>query len=228
MTKMVGGHIILPLAEPCRLVCFFHVFVLLSIFGLQCFDTAGWVAGRASSLYLVPAHPGSPGKRAVKRVCVCVFVLLSWPFDYFWLVVVSSGRWHQICCLGQVNIRTHTSARVVNRASRFHRSAGLEDIGFHSSSGRESPCNASASPSSSPGWVLLYSFAIYLHNMSAVHYASGRLACEIAYSSCQAIVSHRWHFVFLNAFICFIINDSNTTAILAIVIVCSHSMENWM
>ena len=22
--------------------------------------------------YLVPAHPGSPGKRAVKRVCVCV------------------------------------------------------------------------------------------------------------------------------------------------------------
>ena len=24
--------------------------------------------------FLVPAHPGSPGKRAVKRVCVCVFV----------------------------------------------------------------------------------------------------------------------------------------------------------
>jgi len=56
-------------------------------------------------------------------------------------------------CLGAVNIRTHTSARVVNRASRFHRSAGLDDIGFHSSSGRESPCNASASPSSSPGSV---------------------------------------------------------------------------
>ena len=26
--------------------------------------------------FLVPAHPGSPGKRAVKRVCVCVCVLL--------------------------------------------------------------------------------------------------------------------------------------------------------
>jgi len=25
--------------------------------------------------YLVPAHPGSPGKRAVKRVCVCVTAL---------------------------------------------------------------------------------------------------------------------------------------------------------
>ena len=23
--------------------------------------------------FLVPAHPGSPGKRAVKRVCMCVF-----------------------------------------------------------------------------------------------------------------------------------------------------------
>ena len=26
--------------------------------------------------FLVPAHLGSPGKRAVKRVCVCVCVLL--------------------------------------------------------------------------------------------------------------------------------------------------------
>ena len=25
--------------------------------------------------FLVPAHPGSPGRRAVKRVCVCVFYL---------------------------------------------------------------------------------------------------------------------------------------------------------
>ena len=26
--------------------------------------------------FLVPAHPGSPGKRAVKRVCVCDITLL--------------------------------------------------------------------------------------------------------------------------------------------------------
>jgi len=26
--------------------------------------------------FLVPAHPGSPGKRAVKWVCVCVFVII--------------------------------------------------------------------------------------------------------------------------------------------------------
>jgi len=27
--------------------------------------------------FLVLAHPGSPGKRAIKRVCVCVCVLVS-------------------------------------------------------------------------------------------------------------------------------------------------------
>ena len=27
--------------------------------------------------FLVPAHPGSPGQRAVKRVCVCVFCFLE-------------------------------------------------------------------------------------------------------------------------------------------------------
>ena len=27
--------------------------------------------------FLVPAHPGSPGKRAVKRLCVCVCVCVA-------------------------------------------------------------------------------------------------------------------------------------------------------
>jgi len=27
--------------------------------------------------FLVPAHPGSPGKRAVKRVCVCLWYILA-------------------------------------------------------------------------------------------------------------------------------------------------------
>jgi len=26
-------------------------------------------------IFLVPAYPGSPGKRAVKRVCVCVYII---------------------------------------------------------------------------------------------------------------------------------------------------------
>jgi len=28
-------------------------------------------------IFLVPAHPGIPGKRAVKRVCVCIAAALS-------------------------------------------------------------------------------------------------------------------------------------------------------
>jgi len=31
--------------------------------------------------FLVPAHAGSPGKRAVKRVCVCVCVCVFRPAD---------------------------------------------------------------------------------------------------------------------------------------------------
>jgi len=31
------------------------------------------VKSRLVFTFLVPAHPGSPGKRAIKRVCVCVF-----------------------------------------------------------------------------------------------------------------------------------------------------------
>ena len=43
---------------------------------------------------------------------------------------------------GPVGVRTHTSARVVNKLSRFHRSAGLHEAGAPSapsSSGRNSP-----------------------------------------------------------------------------------------
>jgi len=33
------------------------------------------------STFLVPAHLGSPGKRAVKRMCVCVFDKIA-PLSY--------------------------------------------------------------------------------------------------------------------------------------------------
>ena len=38
--------------------------------------------------FLVPAHPDSPEKRAVKRVCVCVCVCCS--TDFFWIAVGSA------------------------------------------------------------------------------------------------------------------------------------------
>jgi len=38
--------------------------------------------------FLVPAHPGSPGQRAVKRVCVCVSI------SFFWFLCLRpSTRW---------------------------------------------------------------------------------------------------------------------------------------
>jgi len=38
--------------------------------------------------FLVPAHPGSPGKRAVKRVCVCV--CFSKPMFYYYYTPLSA------------------------------------------------------------------------------------------------------------------------------------------
>jgi len=35
--------------------------------------------------FLVPAHPGSPGKRATKRVCVCVCMCVT-PLTYLYVV----------------------------------------------------------------------------------------------------------------------------------------------
>jgi len=53
--------------------------------------------------FLVPAHPGSPGQRAVKRVCVCVLVWRLryewWNFTVFLLFAnLPSVLWH--CWLG--------------------------------------------------------------------------------------------------------------------------------
>ena len=37
--------------------------------------------------FLVPVHPGSPGKRAVKRVCVCVDFYFYGRLSALWLFV---------------------------------------------------------------------------------------------------------------------------------------------
>ena len=44
--------------------------------------------------FLVPAHPGSPGKRAVSWVCVCVCVLF-----------INCTTWFGVRCLGNFKIR---------------------------------------------------------------------------------------------------------------------------
>lgn len=57
--------------------------------------------------------------------------------------------------IGSVNVRTHITTRVVNRSSRYHTSAGLDDMEIHTAvtTGRSSPGNtqnSSGSPSGSP------------------------------------------------------------------------------
>lgn len=54
--------------------------------------------------------------------------------------------------VGPITVRTHSSRRVVNRSSRFHTSAGLDDLDqATTSSGRHSPCNGTGpNPSCSP------------------------------------------------------------------------------
>ena len=42
--------------------------------------------------FLVPVDPGSPGERAVKRVCVCVCVCVSCDVDLEVLIFVLAGR----------------------------------------------------------------------------------------------------------------------------------------
>ena len=42
------------------------------------------------STFLVPAHPGSPGQRAVKRVCVCVELTAANPSH-----VTAAGEWNK-------------------------------------------------------------------------------------------------------------------------------------
>ena len=56
----------------------FTIYCFISMLLLQCFDALGWAAGRA---YL-----GSPGKGAVKRVCVCVVC--------YYLILACSVVWY--------------------------------------------------------------------------------------------------------------------------------------
>ena len=42
--------------------------------------------------FLVPAHPGSPGQRAVKRVCVCVCVHIETTLQYTAILVSMKSR----------------------------------------------------------------------------------------------------------------------------------------
>ena len=65
---------------------------------------------------------------------------------------------------GSVNVRTHCQPHVVNRASRFHKSAGLDEI-EHNPVGRRSPV-LSSSPGSSGKLICTFpDFFAYYKNL---------------------------------------------------------------
>ena len=71
--------------------------------------------------FRVPAHPGSPGQRAVKRVCVCVCVLchyVSKTEQYFLFCECcdryTSASWSRFCLSASrtIHFNTHTCMQI--------------------------------------------------------------------------------------------------------------------
>ena len=62
--------------------------------------------------FLVPAHPGSPGKRAVKRVCVCVCVCV---YDDCVLVCIGAQDYGCACAakLTRDQMNDHSCVQVM-------------------------------------------------------------------------------------------------------------------
>ena len=51
------------------------------------------------STFLVLAHSGSPGKRAVKRVCVCVYILWTYSPYILLLLLFLFYLWERLPCV---------------------------------------------------------------------------------------------------------------------------------
>ncbi|XP_060579314.1 BCAS3 microtubule associated cell migration factor-like [Ruditapes philippinarum] len=113
--------------------------------------------GHNFHVFRLMAHPVSSSLGAVHHLytlhrgeTTAKVIDISFNHDSRWITVSSHrGTTHLFPITpygGSVNIRTHCKPHVVNRASRFHRSAGLDE--FDHSVGRRSPV-LSTSPSSS-------------------------------------------------------------------------------
>jgi len=48
--------------------------------------------------FLVPAHPGSLGQMAVKRVCVCVLLFCLFKYAFLFQVCIAHTPVDEMCC----------------------------------------------------------------------------------------------------------------------------------
>lgn len=128
------------LLTACKLGHNFHVFRLMT-------HPCGSSLGAVHHLYTL--HRGDTTAKVVD---------MAFSLDSRWVSVSTHrGTTHVFPITsygGPVSIRTHCNPRVVNRMSRFHRSAGLDEI-ERTTTGRHSPV-LSGSPSSTSGIQELY------------------------------------------------------------------------
>ncbi|KAH8038908.1 hypothetical protein HPB51_004020 [Rhipicephalus microplus] len=115
--------------------------------------------GHNFHLFHLMPHPGGPTFGSVQHLytlhrgdTTAKIQDVAFSLDSRWVAVSTlRGTTHIFPITpygGPITRRTHTSPRVVNRLSRFHKSAGLEEIQSAPSTGRNSPV-LSGSPSSS-------------------------------------------------------------------------------
>ncbi|KAL5017211.1 hypothetical protein ScPMuIL_006800 [Solemya velum] len=120
------------LITACKLGHNFHIFRMMAH---PCSSSLGAV------YHLYTLHRGDTTAKVVD---------MSFNLDSRWVAVSTHrGTTHVFPITpygGSVSVRTHCNARVVNQASRFHKSAGLEEM-VHSSPGHHSPV-LSGSPAS--------------------------------------------------------------------------------
>lgn len=117
--------------------------------------------GHSFNLFRIMAHPWNCSLGAVHHLytlqrgdTTAKVQSINFTLDSRWVAITTlRGTTHIFPITtygGPLTTRTHMSQHVVNRASRFHRSAGLEDMDPQKS-GRDSPGHGSCSPGSSPG-----------------------------------------------------------------------------
>uniref|UniRef100_A0A0P4WED6 BCAS3 WD40 domain-containing protein n=1 Tax=Scylla olivacea TaxID=85551 RepID=A0A0P4WED6_SCYOL len=161
-TQMVGcGELSLTSSNISGIIAHFCAHQASPIVALS-FDPTGMLLltadkqGHNFHLFRLQSHPLSSAQSAIHHLytlhrgdTTAKVTDISFSLDSRWVAVSTHrGTTHVFPITpygGVIGVRTHTSSCVVNRLSRFHRSAGLDDT---PSSGRNSPV-LSASPSSS-------------------------------------------------------------------------------